>query len=1347
MSSRRTAVAIVASLLILSGVRGHSADLVLISPGSVWRFNDSGLNLGTSWRTVTYNDGSWSSGPAQLGYGDGDESTVISYGSNPNNRRITYYFRRSFTVTNPSAIAALVVRFVRDDGCVIYLNGVEVVRSNMPTGSVSYTTRASVAIGGADESAWLEAPIDPARLVAGTNVIAVEVHQQSPTSSDVSFDLELRGTSAQTQAPAISLTSPSHQSVSNLATVTFTASASAAAGLADATLYLGDAPRTATFSGPIQIEDAQITADAPTTANGTGLSLNVDGQAPHAHALVKFPFLTGSGTGQVPPGSVVTAATLLVNCTNTGQAMRLYRLTQSWTEDEATWNERAVGLPWGSAGADGAASNAGVAAVGDCTTAGLRQIDITSFVQEWTNGSPNYGLVFIESGTDGIDFDSSESGSSPVLTIIYKGSLQPVQTQALAGSTAQVSFATTLALGRSYRWNVRATDLNGQEGWAASDFELTVDAASPDDPVLVSPVDGASGVETSPSLQVSVNNAAGGPLTVSAGIRPATAPEFTVIALPDTQHYSESFPAIFTAQTQWIVDNKVSRNIVFVTHEGDVVEHNSLASEWDRADASMSLLDGMVPYGMGPGNHDQPTTLFNQYFPYTRYAGLSWYGGHFQNLNDNNYQLFSGGGMDFVIVHLAFCPPAAAVAWADSIFKSYPDRIGIMTTHGYLGLGAVRSVHVCGSTQYLWDGLAPGNPNLRFMLSGHVHGEARRTDTIAGRDVFQMLADYQDRASGGEGWLRILRFVPADNKVYVQTYSPWLNRYETDADSEFTLDFDMGGGFASAGTVSVPSGTTASIPISGLSPNTQYEWRASVTNADAKTRVGQVWRFTTGTDGPVNQPPVATNQALDVTEDTATILTLAGSDPEGSPLSFSVVSGPLHGSLSGVAPSLLYQPAPDFNGPDNFTFRVSDGQSVSNTATVSIQVQPLNDPPGAVADAYSAVAGNLLTVSAPGVLGNDSDVDSGSLQAQLVTPPAHGSLTLNSNGSFSYAPSAGYAGPDSFSYVAFDGQANSGAVVVAFTVTLPVDVTPPTVAITAPVAGAIVSGTVTVTAAASDNVGVAGVQFLLDGVALGSEDTSAPYSISWNSTGSANGIHQLSARARDTNSNQSTAPVVSVTVNNVVTPPVVAGLVAAYSFNEGSGTTLIDRTGTGHTGTFSGPTWTTAGRFGGALSFDGVNDWVTIGDANDLDLTTGMTLEAWVRPSTVSGWRTIVMKERSGGLAYALYASNDASRADGYVRVSTADIGLASPAAMTVNQWNHVALTYDNARLRLFVNGVQLSERTLSGAVTTSTGVLRFGGNAVWSEFFQGQLDEVRVYNRALSVSEIQADMSTPVAP
>jgi hypothetical protein len=182
-------------------------------------------------------------------------------------------------------------------------------------------------------------------------------------------------------------------------------------------------------------------------------------------------------------------------------------------------------------------------------------------------------------------------------------------------------------------------------------------------------------------------------------------------------------------------------------------------------------------------------------------------------------------------------------------------------------------------------------------------------------------------------------------------------------------------------------------------------------------------------------------------------------------------------------------------------------------------------------------------------------------------------------------------------------NATTSDFVITFSVALP-DSVPPTVTMTAPAAGATVSGDVTVSATATDNVGIVGVQFLLDGVALGAEDLSAPYSIVWTSSSVANGPHTLSARARDLAGNLTTATAVNVTVNNTALP----GLVAAYNFNEGAGGSLTDRTGRGHTGTITGATWTTAGRFGSALSFDGVNDWVTVPDAADFDFTTAMTL-------------------------------------------------------------------------------------------------------------------------------------------
>jgi len=1122
-------IAVLIALLLTSAALAMSAELVLLPAGSFWKYDASGSDLGTNWRMAAFDDAAWFSGPAQLGYGDGDESTVLPYGGDPDDKHLTYYFRHSFNVEDPASVEQLTLRFIRDDGCVIYINGLEVARSNMPSGTVDYTTRASAAIGGANESAWQETPVDPSMLAAGANVIAVEIHQSSPTSSDISFDLELSGAITEDPPPSVTLTSPPHQGVINDPSANFTALASAPGGLESATLYIGGPPRTVVFSGAAQVKDTQLTAGQPAFNDGSGASINVDGQNPHAHGLIKFPTLIGGGSGQVPAGAVITSATLGLHCTNRGDTMRIYRLTEDWVEDEATWNERSNGDAWSSPGADGSGSSASAALNGDCTATGQRSIDLTPFVQEWSSGSPNYGIVLVDSGTDGVDFDSSESGSSPTLTVVYRDDQQPFGTQAISGTSAAVSFPVVLGTNQTYFWNVLVTDVRGQRSWAAADFELTLNAAAPDEPVLVSPSNGSSGVSTSPTLAAAVSDPGGGLLNVTFSGRTATAEEFTIIALPDTQYYSQSFPAVFTAQTEWIVDNRAARNIVFVTHLGDLVQNNDSVPEWQAADASMSILDDEVAYGMGPGNHDQPTTLYNQFFPYTRYLSKSWYGGHYSDKNDNNYELFSAGGIDFLIVHLEFCPPAPVVSWADSVLATYPERTAIITTHGYLGASGQRSVHSCSDTQYLWDDLAAANPNVHFMLSGHVHSEARRSDIANGHPVYQMLSDYQGRPSGGEGWLRILRFVPAEDKVYVQTYSPWLNQYETDADSEFTLDFPMGGNFSPIGAVTVSSGSTASLVWPGLPSYTEQEWRVEVANSSGESRSGPVWSFTSGSGAGTNQPPEAGDQSVDVTEDIAKSIVLGASDPEGNPLTYNIVSGPSHGTLSGSAPDLSYLPAANYYGADSFAFRANDGQEDSNIATVSITVHSVNDAPGATGEEYTLPAGGTLSVAAPGVLGNDSDIEGGALTAEPATGPAHGSLNLNADGSFTYTPAAGYSGPDSFTYNASDGELPSNTVAVSLTVE---PVTPPNVTITSPVNGASVT---------------AGTNISFSGTANDAEDGDLTANLVWTSSiagaiGSGGsfstplsvGAHLITASVSDSGGLPGSA---MITVTVVVLPP------------------------------------------------------------------------------------------------------------------------------------------------------------------------------------------------------------------
>lgn len=156
----------------------------VIPPGDEWRHDDS-PHSSSNWRSIGYNDGGWDRDDAELGFGDGDEATVLQSG------QTTYYFRNSFTVPAGKEVVAANMGLIRDDGAVVYLNGQEVMRSNMPAGPIEPDTRASSTVSGSAEREWIDFVIDPSLFVGGDNVVAVEVHQRSPGSSDVSFDFRL----------------------------------------------------------------------------------------------------------------------------------------------------------------------------------------------------------------------------------------------------------------------------------------------------------------------------------------------------------------------------------------------------------------------------------------------------------------------------------------------------------------------------------------------------------------------------------------------------------------------------------------------------------------------------------------------------------------------------------------------------------------------------------------------------------------------------------------------------------------------------------------------------------------------------------------------------------------------------------------------------------------------------------------------------------------------------------------------------------------------------------------------------------------------------------------------------
>jgi len=400
------------------------------------------------------------------------------------------------------------------------------------------------------------------------------------------------------------------------------------------------------------------------------------------------------------------------------------------------------------------------------------------------------------------------------------------------------------------------------------------------------------------------------------------------------------------------------------------------------------------------------------------------------------------------------------------------------------------------------------------------------------------------------------------------------------------------------------------------------------------------------------------------------------------------------------------------------------------------------------------------------------------------------------------------------------------------------DTTPPTVSITAPAAGATITGAITVTATATDNVGVVGVQFKLDGANLGSQVTTTPYSVSWTTTSATNGSHTLTAVARDAAGNQTTSSGVSVTVGNGTAPlissvstvaisssgatitwttdkasdsqidygstsaygsstslatalvtshsqtlsglasnglyhfrvksrdsvgnlatsadftfstpagsPPSTGLVGYWTFDEGSGTTASDSSGNGNTATLvNGPTWT-AGKINQALAFDGLANYVSIPHANALN-TYPLTVTAWIKTGTTSGARGIVNKYVAGSSnGYQLFMNNGSLCAwylrDGSNYVYDGSECTLSTAGYANNQWHHVAFVVDGTGARLYVDGLQTASLgwigTPGGPTTTQDVHIGHYPGPSGAEYFSGLLDDVRIYNRALSASEIAA--------
>lgn len=845
--------------------------------------------------------------------------------------------------------------------------------------------------------------------------------------------------------------------------------------------------------------------------------------------------------------------------------------------------------------------------------------------------APTTGSSVTFPGAVNITADATDTDGSIVKVEFFNGA-----TKLGEDLTAPYAYSwTNAAVGGPYSLTAVATD-NGGTSTTSSAVTVTV-LPNPNQPpvvTVVSPTDNGTGIGSSTTLNLSIADNESDAQTVNFFGRVTTpltpGADFTIIQVPDTQYYSENTgrnvsstgnpaidigakAAIYNSQMNWIVDNRNTRNIAFVSHMGDIAQNgDAQPNEWIVASNAQSIIENPattlrahgIPWGVAPGNHDQMpvadaggvANYYGQYFGVSRWDARPYFGGRFGTkplisggpqfaANVNNYQLFSASGMDFVIIHLEYDARAKSfyqgvLDWADSVLKAFPNRRGIVTSHGILNTGNPGAFFTQG--QNIYDDLKD-NPNLFLTLCGHTQGEGRRTDVFQGNTVHSILSDYQETKNGGNGFLRILTFKPSTNQIQVESYSPWLNRAvdATDSIPSWTTTYNLSYNMQSAVTAWIPlgtvnvaaAGTTASLNWTGLEAGKDYEWYAMV-NDGINTANSTARRFTT--TAPAAPTVALTSPTNGGSAGLGTTVNIAAtaSDTDGTIARVEFFDGgiklgeataaPYTFAWSGATPGAhsLTAVATDNSGFDAISSVVTF--TISNIAPTVVLVDP--DESTLEGNAPENIYFEATASDADGTIARVEFYANSTKVGEVLTAP----YTFNWIGGISGTYTLFARAVDNF------GATADSAHTVSLVITNP-DNAAPTIAYTIPTNGAdyAVGSAIALAASGTDSDGIiAKVEFFQGTTKLG-EDTTAPFTFSW--SGATAGTYSLTAVAADNDGAVVTSAPVSITVSPAGVRSIVSSITETFDTMGTAGTTppngwSMKYYGTANVGTNS--TWT-----------------------------------------------------------------------------------------------------------------------------------------------------------------------------